>query len=317
MSGMTRSMPSISSSGNIRPASTTTMSLPCSIAIMFLPISPTPPNGTMRSESVTEQRHLVGRLLRRGRDLRRGRLGREEQGERGEVRDQRGPQRGLMQRCRGVIHREDHEAISRLTDLSVDAGDRLIWKELVHGVTAERDDRARLQDLEMAAQPHIACGHLVGQRIAVLGWPVPDDVGDEDLRAIEPDAGEELVEELPGGADEGTALHVLVVARCLAEEEDARFAASLTVDGRPRAAVEGTGGAGADLRGQRPERVFVHPSELWAALKASSALSARDTPHRYTGAWASRRRRRRTRRARTSRAPADAPGRRTARGHRE
>src|SRR5216684_8909791 len=146
MSGMTRSMPSISSSGNIRPASTTTMSLPCSIAIMFLPISPTPPSGMMRSESVTEQRHLVGRLLHRGRDLRRGRLGREEQGERGEISDQRGPQRGLMQRRGGVIHRENHEAICRPPDLSVDAGNALIRKELVHGVTAERDDRTRLQD---------------------------------------------------------------------------------------------------------------------------------------------------------------------------
>src|SRR5579872_3141894 len=49
MSGMTRSTPSISSSGNIRPASTMAMSLPYATAIMFLPISPRPPRGISRT----------------------------------------------------------------------------------------------------------------------------------------------------------------------------------------------------------------------------------------------------------------------------
>ena len=49
MSGMTRSMPNISSSGNISPQSITTISSPYSNTYMFLPISPTPPSGMMRS----------------------------------------------------------------------------------------------------------------------------------------------------------------------------------------------------------------------------------------------------------------------------
>src|SRR3990172_11547932 len=49
MSGTTRSMPNISSSGNIRPQSMTTMSSPYSKTNMFLPISPTPPSGMIRS----------------------------------------------------------------------------------------------------------------------------------------------------------------------------------------------------------------------------------------------------------------------------
>src|SRR6185503_2622381 len=48
MSGTTRSIPNISSSGNIRPQSMTTMSSPYSNTYMFLPISPTPPSGMMR-----------------------------------------------------------------------------------------------------------------------------------------------------------------------------------------------------------------------------------------------------------------------------
>src|SRR3954468_1461684 len=48
MSGTTRSIPNISSSGNISPQSITTMSSPYSNTYMFLPISPTPPSGMMR-----------------------------------------------------------------------------------------------------------------------------------------------------------------------------------------------------------------------------------------------------------------------------
>ena len=54
MSGMTRSIPNISSSGNIRPQSMTTMSSPYSKTYMFLPISPTPPSGMMRSGFVSD-----------------------------------------------------------------------------------------------------------------------------------------------------------------------------------------------------------------------------------------------------------------------
>ena len=49
MSGMTRSIPNISSSGNIRPQSITTISSRYSKTYMFLPISPTPPSGMIRS----------------------------------------------------------------------------------------------------------------------------------------------------------------------------------------------------------------------------------------------------------------------------
>jgi hypothetical protein len=42
-------MPNISSSGNMSPQSMTTISSPYSNTYMFLPISPTPPSGMMRS----------------------------------------------------------------------------------------------------------------------------------------------------------------------------------------------------------------------------------------------------------------------------
>src|SRR3972149_10287384 len=62
MFGMTRSTPSISSSGNMSPASTAMIASPYSRSIMFLPISPRPPRGITRSflraMSSLEQLHL-------------------------------------------------------------------------------------------------------------------------------------------------------------------------------------------------------------------------------------------------------------------
>src|SRR5438477_5534680 len=156
MSGMTRSMPSIPSSGNMRPASTTTMSSPISIASMFFPISPTPPSGITRSGAfdLAKERYLLHRLFLR---LLCWRCGRKEERQRSEVRVQRVPQSGLVERGGRVIHGEDQESVGGLPRLAVDARNRFTWEELSHGVPAEGHDHARLQDLEVAEEPHVAC----------------------------------------------------------------------------------------------------------------------------------------------------------------
>ena len=53
MSGMTMSMPGMSSSGNMRPVSTQKMASSYSYTIRFLPNSPRPPSGMMRRASVS------------------------------------------------------------------------------------------------------------------------------------------------------------------------------------------------------------------------------------------------------------------------
>src|SRR6188508_2533355 len=53
MSGRSRSTPRCSSRGKARPASTTTISSPSSYTVMFLPTSPRPPRGMIRSASLT------------------------------------------------------------------------------------------------------------------------------------------------------------------------------------------------------------------------------------------------------------------------
>src|SRR5437867_8970779 len=206
MSGMTRSMPSIPSSGNMRPASMTTMSSPDSSASMFLPISPTPPSGMTRS-GLAKERDLFRRLLRLFGLGRPRRLSGEVQRESGEVREERVAERRLMERRGRVVDREDDETILHAR-FSVDARDGLAWEELSHGVTAERHDDLGAEQGEMATQPHVTGDDFVRERIAVLGRSVANHVRDEDFPAVETDAGEELVEELPCRPHERLALHV-------------------------------------------------------------------------------------------------------------
>src|SRR5258708_2518195 len=256
MSGMTMSMPGICSSGNMRPESTMTMSLPCSMTMMFLPISPTPPSGMTRT-GLAKERHLLRRLRLGLRCFRRcgTRRGLEELREGLEVLLEIGTQRRLVERGRGVEDREDGDAVL-LSGASVDARDGFAGKELVHRVAPEGHHDLRLERREVPLEPDVAGRDLLGERVAVLGRAVAHDVRDEDLAAVQADAGEQLVEEMAGGADERAALDVLVVAGGLAEEEDAGLGAALARDGLFRAPVERAGRAGADLVGESGEGVL-------------------------------------------------------------
>src|SRR5581483_11237959 len=75
MSGRTRSMPSMSSCGNMSPASTTRILLSHSRAHMLMPTSPRPPRGRYRrrltATGYSQQAQLLGFLLRSGLRLRR------------------------------------------------------------------------------------------------------------------------------------------------------------------------------------------------------------------------------------------------------
>jgi len=134
---------------------------------------------------------------------------------------------------------------------SVDARDGFAGEELVHGVSAQGHNDLGPQDREVPFEPDVAGRDLLGQGVAVLRRPVAHDVGDEDLAAVQADAGKQLVEELARGADERPALDVLVVSGRLAEEQDPRLRAALAGNGLLRAAVERACGAGSDLIGQR------------------------------------------------------------------
>src|SRR5450756_2762059 len=71
ISGITRSMPSISSRGNSTPQSSTTILPRYSTAVMFLPISPRPPRGMILRESFM-RRQSYSLATRKGEPARRG-----------------------------------------------------------------------------------------------------------------------------------------------------------------------------------------------------------------------------------------------------
>ena len=104
-----------------------------------------------------------------------------------------------------------------------------------------------------------------------------NDVGDKDRSPVESDAGEKLIEELPGGADEGLALEVLVVPRSFAEEQDPRVSAAVARDRLPRAPMERTCRAGADLVGDEPKigRGFVQRADYAVGEGFRGAFRAR------------------------------------------
>ena len=97
----------------------------------------------------------------------------------------------------------------------------------------------RLDQLDLAEEVALARGDLLGLRVAVPGRPALQDVRHEHVVAGEADPGEELAEQLAGGADERDPLLVLVEARRLADEHDVRGRRARAEDrlgaGRPRA----------------------------------------------------------------------------------
>jgi hypothetical protein len=90
--------------------------------------------------------------------------------------------------------------------------------EQLGGEVAERADDARLDQLDLPEEMRLAGLDLLRSRVAVARRAMLEDVRHEDVAAIEPDLGEQLVEQLPGASHERDPLLVLVEARRLADE---------------------------------------------------------------------------------------------------
>src|SRR3990172_5197106 len=232
---MTRSTPSISSSGNMRPAST---------RIMFLPISPRPPRGITRSFSaILEEPHLL-RLRLRSRLLRR-RLAGPFQHRRylAEVFFDHLAHVARVQRCCRVVHGDEVDAVPHLR-LAMHLADRFAGEEPGQGVAPQADDDPGPYQLDLPLEVLPAGVHLPGERVAVVRWAALDDVRNEHLVAAQADGGDQLVQEASGRADEGARLLVLVEARRLAHEQHFSVRRAPTRGSGGAGAAEGAGGAG-------------------------------------------------------------------------
>src|SRR3990170_3251379 len=243
---MTRSTPSISSSGNMRPASTMMRSSPSSKAIMFLPISPRPPRGITRSFSAMLQEPHLLRLGLRSRLLRR-RLAGPFQHSRylAEVLFYHLAHVSRVQRRRRVVHRHEINAVPHLR-LAVHLADCVARGEPGQGVSPQADDDLRLYQLDLPLEVLAAGVDLPGERVAVVWRAALDDVGDEHLVAAQADGGDQFVQEAAGGPDEGAGLLVLVEAGRLAHEQNVSVRRAFARDGASAGAAEVAVGAGGD-----------------------------------------------------------------------
>src|SRR5450759_1401409 len=280
MSGITRSTPSMSSLGNIKPASATMILPSYSMAIMFRPISPSPPSGMTfsswaissshgpnpaSSSSLTrlypvgaspilppdsEQRQL---LLLIGLGLWLGGLGPpgldhvDVAAHLLEI-DFEGVDEEAVVEGRGRVVQRYVGTVPPLHQLAVDPRDAVrTGQQPLHRVSPQEQDHRRPDQLHLAIKVRRARGHLLRQRVAVARRPALDDVGDVDLVAVDPNRLQQLVEELAGLAHEGQPLLVLVLSRGLAHDHDPSLCVARARHRlRPRA-MEGAKGAFLDL----------------------------------------------------------------------
>src|SRR5438552_7298599 len=144
-----------------------------------------------------------------------------------------------------MVDRVKHDAAAterRLLLLAVHARDpcRTSREELRRKVAERRND-ARLDQLELPPEVRLAGLDLLGHGIAITRRAAFDDVRHVDVRAGQPDSGQELVEQLACRSDERHALLVLVEAGSFPDEHQvgARIARSeydLRAASRQRAA---------------------------------------------------------------------------------
>src|SRR3989337_2882296 len=245
---MTRSTPSLSSSGNMRPASTMMRSSPSSKTIMFLPISPRPPRGITRSFPVMlEEPHLLWLRLRSRLRRRSACGGRPLQHRRylSEVFFDHLAHVARVQRRRRVVHGDEVDAVLHLR-LAVHLADGVARGEPGQGVAPQAHDDPGLYQLDLPLEVLSAGIDLPGERVAVVRRATLDDVRDEHLVAAQTDGRDQLVQEAPGRADQGARLLVLVEARRLAHEQHFGVRWAFTGDSVGAGAAEVAVRAGGD-----------------------------------------------------------------------
>ncbi len=88
---------------------------------------------------------------------------------------------------------------------------------------AERHQHIRIHQLDLALDERQADLRLLRRRRAVAGRPPGNHVGDVGGGAVEAYGSYHQIEQLAAAPDEGQPLDVLVAARCLADEHDARL----------------------------------------------------------------------------------------------
>src|SRR5215213_4629521 len=141
---------------------------------------------------------------------------------------------------------------------------------------AQRQYHLGPDELDLPYQIRRAGDHLVGHRIAVPGWAMLEDVGDEHVFTLEVDRGEDLVEQLARLSHERLSLLVLVRSRRLAHTHEIRVGTAHTRHGIGRRRVERTAATARDHLRDLLERVELR---RWVVEQRA----ARPTDHEARG----------------------------------
>src|SRR5258708_786320 len=297
MLGVTRSTPSMSSLGDIKPASTTRMRPSYSSATRVSPISPRPPRGmTLRrltSARLEERQLLLGVGFRRRLSGAAPRLDHVDvTAHLLEVGLEGVHQEPAVQR-RGRMVKRHVGPIAPFHQLSVDSGCAVVpGQQPLPSVAAQQQDHGRTDELDLAVQVRRARGHLLGQGVAVAGGPAFDDVGDVDLVAVDADVAEQLVQQLPRRAHEQLNLEVLVLPGRLTNDHDPGVSAPNSRHRLGPGQMQRAEGALSDLPMkdlQRLAQAGAGASGRWMPLPAGSG-PGRQAPGRPQPATASERR---------------------------
>src|ERR1017187_4169106 len=208
MSGITRSTPSISVSGNMSPESMTTMSSPHSMASRLRPVSPRPPRATSRRPAAAaaplsaegspsgvaaggsvkeaelvawvDLRRLIHRRL--GGGMSPLRLGRVQVAPPLAAVLLEGAHQGAVVQGRGGMVQGDVETLAADHLAAVDLGDPGgAGEQAGQRVPAEDQDDGGTDDLDLCVQDLRARLDLGGLRIPVARRPALDRVGDEGI----------------------------------------------------------------------------------------------------------------------------------------
>src|SRR5258708_40180033 len=167
MSGMTRATTGMSSLGNVRPASTTMMRPSYSSAIMFSPISPSPPRGMTLSRltrgGLEERQLLLGVGGHHGRGCRAPGFDHVDVATDLLEVDLEGVHQEPVVQCGGRMVQRHVGAIAPLHELPVDAGYAVgAGQQPLDGVTAQQQDDRGTDQLDLAVEVGRTGGDLLG-----------------------------------------------------------------------------------------------------------------------------------------------------------
>ena len=147
---------------------------------------------------------------------------------------ERWAQRAVVERCSGVVEREEGRAERKPNPtfqwVPVDCGDLRVWGEGAEGMTAERSDHHRAQKSELAFKERCAGGDLLGCWVAVLGWAALHHIQHEYILSRAPSEPEEEIEKLSGCPNERSTDCIFARTRGLSDEEQLGARAPLAWD---------------------------------------------------------------------------------------